>query len=80
MAQELFHSWEVIPVTVSVMVQLSPPLPGGNARLEVMLERAISISHGAMGRVLVRVDQAQEALGMAPSSLELCIPCLELSG
>ena len=48
MTEELFHRGEAFPVTVSVVVQLSSPLPGGDARLEVVLEGTISISHGAL--------------------------------
>ena len=57
MTEELFHHGEVVPVAVLVMVQLSPPLPGGNARLEVVFKGTISISHGALDSILVQVDQ-----------------------
>ena len=53
------------------MIQLSPPLPGGNAQLEVVFEGTNSISQGALLQVLVTIDKAEEALSMTTSSLEL---------
>ena len=49
MTQELFRRWEAFPVAVLIMVQLGPPQPGGNARLEIVLKGAFSVSQGALG-------------------------------
>ena len=46
--QEFLHRREALPVTVSVVVQLGPPLPGGDARLEIVLKGAFSVSQGTL--------------------------------
>ena len=77
MTQELFNRREAFPVTVLVVVKLSPPLPGGYARLEIVFKSTVSVSQGALWGVLIGIDQTQESLGMTTSCLELGILGLE---